>query len=134
VVNRQYVIYRPRLKQAITGSVDKAKGSGKANNALAFLNMSREQLKASYDVALLREETVSSGVRTWHLQLTPKTKTNYKLADLWVDSSGFPVQSKVTENNNDTTIVLLTNIQKNVTVDQSSFKVQLPKDAAIVKS
>ncbi len=37
VVNGKYVLYRPRLKQAIVGNAKDAKGNGKANGALGFL-------------------------------------------------------------------------------------------------
>jgi hypothetical protein len=53
VVNGKYVLYRPALKQAITGNAKNAKGGGKANNALAFMNMSKEQLKANYTIKYL---------------------------------------------------------------------------------
>jgi outer membrane lipoprotein-sorting protein len=133
VVNGKYVLYRPRLKQALTGDTKNARGSGKANNALAFMNMSRAQLRANYTIRYMGEETVSGGIPTWHLELTPKTKQSYKLADLWVDGNGMPIQAKVTENNNDTTTVLLSNLQKNVTINGKDFEVVLPKDVKIVK-
>ena len=134
VVDKQYVIYRPRLSQAYTGSTDRAKGNAKAGGALAFMNMSRAQLKANYSVAYLGEATVAGGVKTWHLQLTPKTKSSYKSSELWVDKDGFPVQSKVIENNNDSTTVLLSNIKKNVTLNGASFKINLPNGTKIIKS
>jgi outer membrane lipoprotein-sorting protein len=134
VVNKQYVIYRPRLGQAYTGTVDKAKGNAKANGALAFMNMSRAQLRANYDVAYLGEGTVASGVKTWHLQLTPKTKTSYKSAEVWVDPDGFPVQSKVIEDNGDATTILLSNLEKNVTLNGGLFKINLPKGTKIIQS
>ncbi|HMJ09022.1 MAG TPA: outer-membrane lipoprotein carrier protein LolA [Pyrinomonadaceae bacterium] len=134
VVNKQYVIYRPRLQQAYMGSTDQAQGNAKAGGALTFMNMSRAQLKANYAVAYLGEATVSSGAKTWHLQLTPKTKTSYKSAEIWVDSDGFPVQSKVIENNNDSTTILLSKIEKNVTLKGSSFKIDIPKGTKIVNS
>lgn len=133
VVNKQYVIYRPRLGQAYTGTVDKAKGNAKANSALAFMNMSKAQLKANYDVAYLGEATLSSGDKTWHLQLTPKVKSSYKTAEIWVNSDGFPVQSKVIELNNDSTTVLLTNLEKNVTLNGGLFKINLPSGTKIIK-
>jgi len=134
VVDKTYVIYRPRLGQAYTGSTNSAKGNAKAGGALAFMNMSRAQLKANYSVAYLGEATVAGGVKTWHLQLTPKTKMSYKSAEVWIDSDGFPVQSKVIENNNDSTTVLLSKIEKNVTLDGSVFKIKLPKETKIIKS
>lgn len=133
VANGQYVVYRPTLKQAIIGDTKNTKGSGKANNALAFMNMSRAQLKANYTIRYMGQENVSGGIPTWHLELTPKTKQNYKLADLWVDGYGMPIQAKVTETNNDTTTVLLTNLQKNATINAGDFEVALPKDVKIAK-
>lgn len=133
VVDKTYVIFRPRLGQAYTGSTDKAKGNAKAGGALSFMNMSRAQLKANYSVDYLGEATVSGGVKTWHLQLTPKTKTSYQSAEVWIDADGFPVQSKVIENNNDSTTVLLSNLQKNVTIDAAVFKIRLPNGTKIIK-
>ncbi|HEX8734722.1 MAG TPA: outer membrane lipoprotein carrier protein LolA [Pyrinomonadaceae bacterium] len=134
VVNGQYVIYRERLKQAITGSAKDAKGGGKANNALAFMNMSKEQLNANYAVTYLGKETVSGGIETWHLELKPKTAQKYKSAELWVDGNGMPIQAKVVENNNDTTTVLLSNLQKNIDLKASVFKLNLPKGTKVVPS
>lgn len=132
VNNGQYVLYQPRLKQAITGNAKDAKGKGKANSALSFMNMSKEQLKANYTIKYLGQESVSSGTQTWHLELTPKTTTSYKLAELWVDVNGMPIQAKITESNNDTTTVLLSNLQKNATIKASVFKVELPKGTKII--
>lgn len=132
VVNKQYVFYNPRLNQAIVGKSD-SKGN-KAGNALSFMNMSKEQLGANYTVKYLGQETVSGGAETWHLELTPKTAQSYKSAELWVDGNGMPVQAKVIENNGDSTTVLLSNLQKNVTIDAKQFKVNLPKGVTIVKS
>ncbi|MEO8648632.1 MAG: outer membrane lipoprotein carrier protein LolA [Acidobacteriota bacterium] len=134
VVNKEYVIYRPRLKQAYTGSTEKAKGNGKAAGAFAFMSMSRAQLKANYDVKYIGEETVSSGVKTWHLQLSPKTKSNYTSAEIWIDANGFPVQSKVNEVSGDATTILLSNLEKNISIDGGKFKIVLPKGTSIIKS
>lgn len=133
VNNGKYVLYRPRLKQAIIGNAKEAKGSGKANGALAFMNMSRAQLNANYKIKYLGQETVKGGTETFRLELTPKGATTYKLAELWVDKDGMPIQAKVTESNNDTTTVLLSNFEKNARIDASQFEVKLPKDTKIVK-
>lgn len=134
VVNKQYVLYRPRLSQALVGKVDKAQGSAKSNSALAFMNMSKAQLKANYTVKYIGQETVSGGIPTWHLELTPKTKTSYKVADLWVDGNGMPIQMRVTENNNDATTVLLSNLQKNLTIPSGDFQINLPKGTKTIES
>jgi outer membrane lipoprotein-sorting protein len=133
VVNGQYVLYRPRLGQAIVGNAKDAKGNGKANGALAFMNMSKDQLKANYTIKYLGQENVSGGVPTWHLELTPKTASSYKMAELWVDGNGMPIQAKVIETNNDWTTVLLSNFEKNATINAKQFKVDLPKGTKIIK-
>jgi outer membrane lipoprotein-sorting protein len=133
VVDKQYVIYRPRLKQAIVGNVDSAKGTAGANSPLAFINMSKEQLKANYNIKYLGEEKVGGTIPTWHLELTPKAAAKYKLAEIWVDGNGMPIQMKIIETNNDSTQVLLSNIEKNISLKTDVFKINLPKDTKIVK-
>ncbi len=133
VVNGKYVIYRPRLNQAIIGNVKDAKGSGKANGALSFMNMSKAQLKANYDIKYLGQENVNGGTPTWHLELTPKTPQNYKSAELWVDGDGMPIQAKIIEKNNDATTILLSNIKKNETINAEAFNVNLPENVKRIK-
>lgn len=133
VVNKQYVLYRPRLGQAIIGKADENNKNVKASGVMAFMNMSKEQLKTNYDVSYLGKETVGGNVETWHLKLAPKTATSYKYGEIWVDGNGMPLQFKVVENNDDTTTVLLSNLQKNVNIEASKFKVNL-KGVKIVKS
>ena len=135
VVNKRYVIYTPRRKTAITGDASQAQGGGKANNLFAFINMSKAELKDNFDIKYLGEENVKGGFPTWHLEMTPKKDTAYKfkLAEMWVDGNGMPLQIKVTESNNDTTTILLSNIQKNVSINVKIFEVELPKGTNIIK-
>ena len=86
------------------------------------MTMSRSQLKANYDTVCLGQEQLSNGTLTWHLQLTPKGKTSYKSAELWVDSDGMPQSAKIIEANNDTSTIVLSGIQKNVTIKGSEFR------------
>lgn len=133
VIKGEYTLFRPRLKQAITGKVEQAKNSAGAGNALSFLSMSREQLKANYTVTYLGEETVGGGAKTWHLELTPKASSKYKSAEIWVDGNGMPVQGKVFEINKDSTSVLLTNLRKNETISAKVFEIKLPKGIKPIK-
>lgn len=133
VIKGEYTLFQPRLKQAIVGKVDKAKNSAGAGNALGFMNMSKAQLKANYNVKYLGEETVSSGTKTWHLELTPKAAGKYKAAEIWVDGDGMPVQTKIVESNNDSTTVLLSNLRKNETISAKIFTIDLPKGTNKVK-
>jgi outer membrane lipoprotein-sorting protein len=132
VVDKKYVIYRPRLKQALTGNVDNAKGSAGANNPLSFINMSKQQLKANFDIKYLGEET-ATGATTWHLELTPKKGAKYKKSDIWVNKNGLPIQIKITESSNDSTTVQLTSINDSGKINPADFKVNLPDGTKIVK-
>jgi len=134
VVDKKYVIYRPRLKQAYTGNINSAKGNAKAGNALAFMSMSRSQLRANYDATILDPGTLSDGTKTDHIQLIPKKASSYTSAEIWVDANGMPVQSKIVEKNGDTTTIMLTNIVKNKTINADDFSITIPKGTEILKS
>lgn len=133
IVDKQYVLYKPRTAQAIVGSTEKAKDSAKAGNALAFMSMTRAQLRQNYSVTYVGAEKLSEGTATDHLKLEPKAASNYTSAEIWVDANGMVVQSRITEKNNDTTTVLLTNIEKNRTLKAEDFQISLPPGTKRVK-
>lgn len=122
VIGDDYELYRPRLQQVIYGKTQKAKNSASVGGALSFMSMSKDQLKANYNVSYIGEEQITGGIKTWHLQLSPKSATTYKMAELWVDGDGMPRQAKVIEQNDDSTTVLLSNIVKNPSLKGSMFK------------
>jgi len=132
IIGDAYKLYRPRLNQVITGKVDKA-GNKVPGNALSFMGMSRAQLQANYTPNYIGQESVG-GSLTWHLELIPKNKTSYKSAELWVDANGMPIQAKIIEQNNDTTTVLLSNIQQNVTISANDFNLVLPPNVKKVQA
>ena len=134
IIGDAYELYRPRIKQVITGKVNSAKNNASAGGALSFMNMSQAQLKANYDVVYIGEETLTAGVKAWHLELTPKTAASYKHAELWVDGDGMPRQAKIVERNNDSTTVLLSNIEKNITLRAEIFKLKYPSDVKKIKA
>jgi len=123
VIDKKFQMYRPVLKVVYAGSTEGRSKDGKTGGALAFMSMSRAQLKENYTIAYIGEETVKGGVKTLHIQMTPKKPTSYKMADLWVDGNGMPIQSKITEHNNDSMTILLTDLKKNVSIPGSEFKV-----------
>ena len=128
-----YDMYIPKSKARYVGSVKSVKSGSKVPaSALAFMSMSRKQLTDNYLVDFVREETVA-GSKTWHLVLTPRAKADYKIADLWVDANGMPIQAKITRLNDDSTTILLTNLQKNVTINKADFKLQVPSGITITK-
>ncbi|QQS32686.1 MAG: outer membrane lipoprotein carrier protein LolA [Acidobacteriota bacterium] len=134
VIGDDYELYRPRLNQVIVGKVQKAKNNASVGGALAFMSMTRDQLRANYDVRYIGEEQIRGGTPTWRLELTPKTETSYKMAELWVDGDGMPRQAKIVEHNNDSTTVLLTGIQKNLTLKGDIFKLKYPANVKKIKA
>lgn len=133
VVNRQYVLYRPRLNQAIVGNADDAQKNTKSAGAFDFLKMSKEQLKQNFSVKYFGQEKVSGQIDTWKLELTPKTPRSYKSVEIWVDGNGMVLQTKVFEQNGDSTTVLLSSLNKNTNISAALFKVNLPKNVQIIK-
>ncbi len=114
-----------------TGKASQAKGKEGSGNTLAFLSMSKSQMKANYDVSYLGEESLGGGVRAWHLLLMPKTRMDYKNAEIWVDSDGMLRQAKTVRQNNDSTTVYLANLKKNVSLKRAVFQLDRPKGVAV---
>ena len=135
VSNGQYMLYRPRLKQVIKGSTASAGKNGKVSNTLGFaLNLSGSQARNQFNVEVAGEGNLyDGGPHVWMLKLTPKGKAGYQFAEVWVDDSGMPVQSRVTEKNGDSTLVRLSNIQRNARIEPNVFNPELPADVKIVK-
>src|SRR5438105_6382684 len=112
VANGAYVLYRPRLNQALLGTTNSVK-SGKDNDVLAMLNMSAAQLRSRFgDLEDVHDETLWGGVSATHFKAIPKGAASYKYMEVWVDGSGMPVQTKMVEKNDDSTTVRLSNIAK----------------------
>lgn len=133
VFDGQYTLFRPRLNMAYVGRAAAARGGSKANSALAFLNMSRRDLQQSFSLQYLSEETLWGGVNTSHIKLVPKSNAGYKYAEVWVDGSGMPVQTKVVEKNDDSTTIRLTNMEKNAGISPDAFSLKLDSSVKIVK-
>src|SRR6476659_3531987 len=134
VNNNKYVIFRPALNVAYTGDSRKI-NRDKTGGLMEMMNMSRQQLEARFQpVKDVREETLWGGVSTIHLTLVPKGNAGYKYAEVWIDSGGMPVQTKIVEKNDDSTTVRLTGLEKNQKLNNSDFDIKLDSNVKIVKS
>lgn len=134
VANNKYIIFRPALKIAYTGDSRRMRGD-KMGGLMEMMNMSRGQLEARFHpVKDVREETLWGGVGTIHLTLVPKGNAGYKYAEVWIDSAGMPVQTKIVEKNDDSTTMRLTALEKNQKISSSDFDVKLDSSVKIVKS
>jgi outer membrane lipoprotein-sorting protein len=132
VAKGRYQLYRPRLGIVYTGNQSKApQGSG----LIDMMYMSRQQLETRFQpLQDVREENLGGGVSTIHLTLIPKGNAGYKYAEIWIDSAGMPIQTKIVEKNDDTTTMRLTKLQKNVPVSSGDFELKLDSNVKVVKS
>ena len=131
VTNGKYILFRPRLGTAYTGTSTK---QPKASGILEMMYMTRQQLESRFQpLQDVREETLWGGVSTIHLTLVPKGNANYKYAEIWIDGGGMPVQTKIVEKNDDATTMRLTGLEKNVKISPTEFDVPLDANVKIVK-
>jgi outer membrane lipoprotein-sorting protein len=131
----QYTLYRPSLNQAMVGKSGSMKGKAGAGGVLDMMYMSKAQLEARFQpVQDVREETLWGGVSTIHLTLVPKSDSSFKYAEIWVDSSGMPVQTKIVEKNGDATTMRLSGLERNLKISSNEFNLNLDSNVKIVKS
>jgi outer membrane lipoprotein-sorting protein len=132
VSNGKYTLFRPRLNMAYVGN--SKSGRNKAGGILAMMYMTRQQLEAQFQpLQDVREETLWGGTSTIHLKLVPKGNASFKYAEIWVDSSGMPVQTKIVEKNDDATTMRLTGMERNAKISGDVFIVKLDSNVKIVK-
>lgn len=134
VENGQYIYFKPKMNVVYKGKSNKAP---KSSGVLSFVfNASGAQLKNDFNVELAGDGVLyDGGPHVVMLKLTPKRGADFKFAEVWVDdSTGMPVQTRVTERNGDSTLVRLTDIQKNGRIPADAFKPQLPSGVKVVNS
>jgi outer membrane lipoprotein-sorting protein len=131
VNNGKYILFRPRLGMAYVGKSTERRNTG---GILEMMYMSKQQLEARFQpVQDVREETLWGGISTIHLTLVPKSSASFKYAEIWVDSSGMPVQTKIVEKNDDATTMRLTAMEKNAKILSDEFNLKLDPNVRIVK-
>ena len=130
VSNGQYFLFKPRTDTMYTGRSSKRKES---SEFLDMMSMSRAQLQTRFEPFQdVREETLW-GVSTIHLRLVPKVAASFKYAEIWVDGSGMPVQSKVVEKNDDSTTIRLNAPERNVKISNEEFIIKAGPNTKIIK-
>ena len=125
---------RPAAGPANIAVIDSAAFSDDKSGIARVMNAMR-QLEAKFQpVQDVREETLWGGVSTIHLTLVPKGNASFKYAEIWIDSAGMPVQTKVVEKNDDSTTMRLTGLEKNIKINSDDFNIKLDGDVKVVKS
>jgi outer membrane lipoprotein-sorting protein len=132
VSNGKYTLFRPRLNMAYVGS--SKSNRNKAGGVLEMMYMTRQQLETRFQpVQDVREETLWGNVSTIHLTLVPKGAASFKYAEIWIDNSGMPVQTKIVEKNDDATTMRLMGLEKNAKISSDEFVLKLDSSVRIVK-
>jgi outer membrane lipoprotein-sorting protein len=122
------------LNQVIEGKSGSINNKGGAGSVLDMMYMSKQQLEAKFQpVQDVREETLWGNVSTIHLTLVPKGSASYQYAEIWVDSAGMPVQTKIVERNGDATTMRLSGMERNAKVSSGDFDLKLDSNVKIIK-
>ena len=129
----KYTLCRTRLNMCYVGD-SRNSNRNKAGGILEMMYMTRQQLETRFQpVQDVREETLWGNVSTIHLKLVPKGGASFKYAEIWVDSTGMPVQTKIVEKNDDATTMRLSGMEKNVKISSDEFNLKLDSNVRIVK-
>lgn len=132
VVNGKYAAYKESTKTIYTGTSDSKTVGDKGGNVLGMLSMSKDEIKAAYNVYYIGEEKIAGNVSTWHLKLVPKTSSSYKFSELWVNGNGAPLMGRITMPNGDTDTIHISGLEENVKLKPSIFKIDYPKGTTVV--
>ncbi len=130
----RFLLYQPRINQAIEGVIDRHSLRAAAG-FLAYLFNGLAQAAEDYEIALVGQETIE-GRRLSHLVLTPKPNRRglYRRVDLWVDHQlWLPTVQKIVEANRDETLLKLEDVRLNVSLPESLFEQKLPPGVQRIK-
>jgi outer membrane lipoprotein-sorting protein len=131
--NGNHMLYQPR-KGVVYEGKNTVVGNKGDNGVLELMKMSAAQLRTRFgEFQDLRDETLWGGVDTTHFKVFPKGAASYKHIEVWIDSEGMPVQTKMVEKNDDATTIRLTNLVKNQTIPPDQFKQNLDSSVKRVK-
>jgi len=133
-VNGDYMLYQPSKGIVLYTGRTNSIGSRNETDVLALMNMSATQLRTKFgEFQDMRDETLWGGVWTQHFKVTPKTAASYKYIEVWVDTEGMPVQTKMVEKNDDATTIRLTNRRRTRQSPSDQFKQNLDSSVKRVK-
>jgi outer membrane lipoprotein-sorting protein len=126
-------LYNPKTNTVDVVNLSNKQGTVNKYLALGFGATSAE-LKASFDVTYLGEETVA-GQPASHLKLVPKTHdpgSSLKQADLWYGANGLVVQQKTLAPSGDYKLMLYTNMKLG-SMPEKELEIKLPKGVTVQK-
>ena len=123
--------YLPKANVVSVYQVSKL-NKGTDQYLLLVFGLSGAELKKSYELKLLDEETVG-GIKTTRIELTPKDKEAKKLVakvELWIPvGQTYAVQQKVTEPNGDFNLWMYGDAKLNPALPDAAYEFVAPADA-----
>jgi len=131
----RYMLYQPRIKQAIEGRVDTKASNSSGTSFMSYFMGDLSGAKKDYGFEVVGEEKVGQH-QTVHLRLTalPGGEGYYPQIDLWVDRElWIPVRQELVEPNRSVTTLEFGDIRINDEINDSVFKIKLPANVERVK-
>jgi outer membrane lipoprotein-sorting protein len=128
VKDGKYVLYQPRIRQAIEGTLEGQGTKGLFPGLLTGSTESFRELEKSYSPSDRGEETLDER-RVHHLtfRAKPGVPVYCQEIDLFIDASLLlPVRQKCREANQSEITLTLADIERNVALERSLFEVQIP--------
>lgn len=128
----RFQLYQPKINQALEGTI---KENSKASSVGFFSLRIDGKALSTYEISYVKDEVVD-GVQTVELQLKPRdiAKAGFKSKNVWIDKvTWLPVQFQIIEKNNDVTWFRLNDVQQNVQLADSAFKLQYKSGTQIVR-
>jgi outer membrane lipoprotein-sorting protein len=119
-------VYEPKIDQVMQYSAGANREQVESFLVLGF-GGSGQDLKKSFDVALVGEETVDN-IQTCELQLIPKsdkTRSNFPQIILWIDlTNGISVQQKLVQTQGDSRLAKYSGINLHPKIGNDVFKLK----------
>ncbi len=135
VADGKYLLYQPRIKQAVEGKVSGGGKKGLFSGILTGSPEALEELERDYRVERVGE-TVVSKANVIELRFTARaTAVVYcQQIDLWVDTTSWlPVQQSCHEANQSVITFTLGDVKLNLPLPKNAFDVDLPSDVEKVR-
>lgn len=133
VYRGNYQLYVPSIQTSYEGNTRSQKLGESGGGVLSLMTMSEADLKANYAAIYEGKETLN-GKDVWHIRLDPKTKKNFKHAELWIDTDGMPIQATIVMPNSETDTFQFSGVRRNEKVDMKKAfsKIKTPSGTKVV--
>ena len=135
VADGKYMLYQPRIKQAVEGKLSGGGKKGLFSGILTGSQEALEELEQDYRVERVGD-TVVSEANVIELRFTARANAVVycQQIDLWVDTTSWlPVQQSCHEANQSVITFTLGDVKLNVPLAKDAFDVELPPDVEKVR-